>query len=298
MGTPDFAVASLDLLLKEGFNVVGVVTATDKLGGRGGKQLLQSDVKKYAVEKGLNILQPEKLKSKDFIQQLKNLNADVQFVVAFRMLPESVWNMPPLGTYNLHGSLLPKYRGAAPINWAIINGEKETGVTTFKLKHDIDTGAILLQQSTPIEQYDDFGTVYDKLKIIGAELLVKTALLIEEGNPKFNIQDDTLSSHAPKIFHETCLIDFNKKANEVVNFVKGLAPYPLAHFEFNDVEMKVYKAETEISNHEFPIGSIHSDRKKYLKIAVKEGFVHLTDVKLENKKRMLINDFLNGYHWD
>lgn len=297
MGTPDFAVASLDRLIAQGCNIVGVVTATDKLGGRGGKQLLQSDVKKYAVEHNLNVLQPEKLKSKQFIAQLKALNADLFIVVAFRMLPEVVWSMPRLGTFNLHGSLLPKYRGAAPINWAIINGEQETGVTTFMLQHDIDTGAIIKQRALPILEEYDFGTVYDKLKMVGADLVIDTVESIANGNVTYQPQDDSLACHAPKIFHETCQISYNQPAQAVVNFIRGLAPYPCAHMDFFGEEMKVYKATYEIVSHAEAPGSIHTDRKKYLKVAANDGYVSLQDIKLEGKKRMAIQDFLNGYKW-
>ncbi len=297
MGTPDFAVSTLDLLVKNEFNIVGVVTASDKLGGRGGKQLLESEVKKYAIEHGLNVLQPDKLKSKAFLKELSNLQADVQVVVAFRMLPEMVWAMPKYGTYNVHGSLLPKYRGAAPINWAIINGETKTGVTVFKLQHEIDTGKILMQESTPIFHDDNFGKVYDRLKIIGANLLVKALGEIGSNIETLYPQDDALTSHAPKIFHETCLINFESSSEKIRNFVRGLAPYPSAHFIFNEVEMKVYDTAFELIKHDELPGTINSDRKKFLKIATLDGYIHLLDVKLEGKKRMLINDFLNGYKW-
>jgi methionyl-tRNA formyltransferase len=297
MGTPDFAVASLGKLLMHGYNIVGVVTATDKLGGRGGKQLLQSDVKKYAVAHNLNVLQPEKLKSKQFITELSALNADLFIVVAFRMLPEIVWSMPRLGTFNLHGSLLPKYRGAAPINWAIINGEKETGVTTFMLQHDIDTGAIIMQRALPIGEEDDFGSTYDKLKMVGADLIIDTVESIANGNVTFQPQDDNLACHAPKIFHETCEISFAQPAITVHNFIRGLAPYPGAHMDFYGEEMKVYKVTHEITSHSHEYGTIHTDKKKYIKIAVLDGYVALQDIKLEGKKRMAIQDFLNGYKW-
>ncbi len=297
MGTPDFAVSSLEKMVNEGCNIVGVVTATDKLGGRGGKQLLQSEVKKYAVEKGLHVLQPEKLKSKEFITQLQALNADLYIVVAFRMLPEVVWSLPKYGTFNLHGSLLPKYRGAAPINWAIINGEKVTGVTTFMLNHAIDTGAILLQESTEIAEEDNFGTIYDRLKQIGADLVLKSVHLIAAGELTFKAQDDSLASHAPKIFHETCLINFHQPAQKVFDFIRGLSPYPCAHFIFEEEEMKVYHSRWENEAHAEEIGSIHTDKKKFLKVAVIDGFIYLLDVKPSSKKRMGIADFLNGYKW-
>ena len=215
MGTPEFAVPSLDILVKSGYNVVAVVTAADNYGGRGGKQLIESAIKKYAVKNGIPVLQPEKLKAPFFLEQLKSFQADLQIVVAFRMLPEVVWNMPPLGTFNLHGSLLPKYRGAAPINHAIINGEKETGVTSFKLKHEIDTGDILLQRPILIEDDDTAGSLHNRMMMLGAEVVHDTVKLIESGNYNFIKQDNTLVSKAPKNFHETCKIDFNQHVDIV-----------------------------------------------------------------------------------
>ena len=226
MGTPEFAVPSLDILVQNGYEIAAVVTAPDSMGGRGGKQLIESAVKKYAVEKQIPVLQPEKLKSPAFIDTLKNIKADIQIVVAFRMLPEMVWNMPPLGTFNLHGSLLPKYRGAAPINHAIINGEKETGVTSFKLKHEIDTGDILMQKTIPISDDENAGSLHDKMKMIGAEVVLETVKMIENGDYTFIRQKDELASHAPKIFHETCRIDFNNPIQKIHNFIRGLSPYP------------------------------------------------------------------------
>ncbi|MGE5105983.1 MAG: methionyl-tRNA formyltransferase, partial [Sphingobacteriales bacterium] len=254
MGTPEFAVASLDALVKAGCIIVGVITAPDKPAGRGMK-LNESPVKKYAVEHGLKVLQPEKLKNPDFLAELKSLNADLQIVVAFRMLPEVVWNMPPMGSVNLHGSLLPQYRGAAPINWAVINGEKETGVTTFKLKHEIDTGDILLQESFPIGEDDTAGEVHDTMKEIGAKLLVKTVAGLAAGtlkekpqnkfqNPNSKIQD---LHHAPKIFTETCKIDFTKSTEEVHNLVRGLSPFPGAFTSLEGKMLKIYRSKKEIS---------------------------------------------------
>jgi methionyl-tRNA formyltransferase len=295
MGTPDFAVPSLDILLSNGYEVAAVVTATDKLGGRGGNQVLQSDVKKYALSKGLPVLQPEKLKSKAFIAQLKDINADLFIVVAFRMLPEIIWSMPRLGTINVHGSLLPKYRGAAPINWAIINGEATSGVTTFKLSHEIDTGLIIGQKSTEILPQDNFGSVYERLKFIGADLLLETVHKIENNTATYLPQDETLVCHAPKIFYETCAIDFNQSGPVIVNFIRGLAPYPGAYFKFNELDMKVYKAEAIEEVHNHAIGSVITDHKKYLRIACKSGYVSLLDIKLEGKKQMGVQDFLNGY---
>ncbi|MBK8493713.1 MAG: methionyl-tRNA formyltransferase [Chitinophagaceae bacterium] len=260
MGTPEFAVESLDALVKAGCNIVGVITAPDKPAGRG-LQLQQSAVKKYAVENHLRVLQPEKLKNPVFLQELQSLQADLQVVVAFRMLPEVVWNMPPMGSVNLHGSLLPQYRGAAPINWAVINGEKETGVTTFKLKHEIDTGDILMQERFPIGEDENAGEVHDKMKIIGAQLLVKTVKGLADGSlletpqssnlnpessdrhPQLTTLDSRLLKHAPKIFTETCKIDWSKPVDEVYNLVRGLAPYPAAYTILNGKKIKIFKAE-------------------------------------------------------
>ncbi len=251
MGTPEFAVASLDALVEAGCTIVGVITAPDKPGGRG-MQLQQSAVKKYAAENNLKVLQPEKLKNPEFLAELKSLNADLQIVVAFRMLPEAVWNMPPMGTVNLHGSLLPQYRGAAPINWAVINGEKETGVTTFKLKHEIDTGDILLQESFPIDKNETAGEVHDKMKEIGAQLLVKTVKGLAENTITIKPQSaltpsprgkDGMGLHAPKIFTETCKIDFSKTTEEVHNLIRGLSPFPGAFTMLNGKALKIYKSE-------------------------------------------------------
>lgn len=296
MGTPEFAVASLQTLLNSKHEVVGVVTATDKLGGRGGNQLLQSDVKKFALANHLNTLQPEKLRDKTFLKALQDLNADVFIVVAFRMLPEVVWNMPKNGTYNIHGSLLPKYRGAAPINWAIINGEKETGVSFFKLKHEIDTGNVLLQSKIEIENEDDFGTLYYKLEKLGAETLLLGLEMIVNGNESFLIQNESEVCHAPKIFHETCEINFNQASKKVHDFVRGLSPHPTAHFNFFGEEMKIYKSAYEIKAHNYKMGEIIIDGKKSIKITTLDGFLLLLDIKLEGKRRMNVIDFLNGYN--
>lgn len=299
MGTPEFAVASLDALVNTGYNIVGVVTAPDKPAGRG-MQLNESAVKKYAVEKGLKILQPEKLKNPQFINELKSLHADVQVVVAFRMLPEIIWNMPQMGTINVHASLLPQYRGAAPINWAIINGEKETGITTFKLQHEIDTGNILLQEKISIGEKETAGELHDKLKLLGAKVLVKTIQQIEGGNLKEHPQSEILNSkpeikHAPKIFTETCKIDWNKNADEIYNLIRGLSPYPCAFTYLNEKMLKIYFGEKEITNHHYANGDVQSDNKKYLKFACADGFIHCTDIQLQGKKRMKVDDFLRGY---
>ena len=300
MGTPEFAVASLDALVRAEFNIVGVVTALDKPAGRGMK-LSESAVKKYAVEKGLRILQPEKLKNPSFLEELRLLHADVQVVVAFRMLPEVVWNMPPLGTINVHASLLPQYRGAAPINWTIINGEKETGVTTFKLQHEIDTGNILLQEKIKIGDDETAGELHDRMKIIGAELLVKTIKGLMDGmvkeisqsesvNPKFEILH-----HAPKIFTETCKIDWSKTVDEIYNLIRGLSPYPAAFTYLNNKILKIYHAKKEFEVNAFDNGSVHTDGKTFLKFACSDGFIHVTDIQLEGKKRINVEDFLRGW---
>lgn len=297
MGTPEFAVGSLDALVKAGCHIVGVITAPDKAGGRG-MQVQQSAVKKYAVEKGLHIFQPEKLKNPDFLQQLRSLNADLQIVVAFRMLPEAVWNMPPMGSVNLHGSLLPQYRGAAPINWAVINGEKETGVTTFKLKHEIDTGDILLQESFPIGENETAGEVHDKMKEVGAELLVKTVKGLADESLKETPQLQTSNlKHAPKIFTETCRIDFYKPVTEVHNLIRGLSPFPGAFTSFNGKTLKIYRTQKEPGSTRSSPGNFETDKKTFLKFACTDGYVLVKELQLEGKKKMHTEDFLRGYHF-
>lgn len=301
MGTPEFSVASLDALLKAKCNIVAVVTAPDKPAGRGMK-LTESAVKKYAVRHHLKVLQPEKLKDPEFISELKSLNADLQIVVAFRMLPEIVWNMPPMGTINLHGSLLPQYRGAAPINWAVINGEKETGVTTFKLKHEIDTGDILLQESFSIDENETAGEVHDRMKEIGAQLLVKTIRELAEDTLKeipqtSNQQPATSLKHAPKIFTSTCRIDWTKSIDEIHNLIRGLSPFPGAFTELGDKTIKIFKSEKELRLPTTRVGHWESDGKTYLKFAAKDGYIHLKDVQLEGKKRMLTEEFLRGFRF-
>jgi methionyl-tRNA formyltransferase len=298
MGTPDFAVASLDALINTGFNVVGVVTAPDKPAGRG-LHPQQSAVKTYSQEKGLFILQPEKLKNPDFLRELAALQADIQVVVAFRMLPELVWNMPPMGTYNVHASLLPQYRGAAPINWAIINGEKETGVTIFKLKHEIDTGDILLQKIIPVEEGDTAGTLHDKLKTEGAQLLLQAIRDLANGSAQ-NIPQTAVAiakddlKHAPKIFTETCRIDWSKTGDEIYNLVRGLSPYPAAFTELYDKKIKVYSIEKDLQT-TAPPGSIETDKKRYLKFASADSFLSIKELQMEGKKKMTIEEFLRGY---
>ncbi|MGN8057607.1 methionyl-tRNA formyltransferase [Pedobacter sp. 22163] len=294
MGTPDFAVASLDALVQANFNVVAVVTVPDKPAGRGQK-LNESAVKKYAVEKGIPVLQPEKLKNPEFIEELRSYQADLQVVVAFRMLPEIVWNMPAKGTINLHGSLLPQYRGAAPINHAIINGEKESGVTTFFLKQEIDTGDIILSDSVPIADDETAGELHDKLMVVGANLLVKTLRAIEANNitEQPQPQNDDLK-HAPKIFKEDCKIDWNSPAQTIHNLIRGLSPYPTAFTSLNEKNLKVFKAEIEDKEPGIVAGGFLTDGKTYLKFAAKDGFIKLLDIQYEGKKRMLIEDFLRG----
>ena len=296
MGTPDFAVASLNALLEAGFNIVGVVTAPDKPSGRGQK-INESAVKQYAQEKGLKILQPVKLKDPEFVKELGLLEADLQVVVAFRMLPEIVWNMPQKGTINLHGSLLPQYRGAAPINWAIINGERKSGVTTFLLKQEIDTGDILFSESVKIEDEDTAGDLHDKLMLIGAKLLVKTVKAIESGNykeiPQDKMAEENLKS-APKIFREDCLINWNQKARKIYNHIRGLSPYPAAFCYFQEKVLKIYQAEFEEKNHNSTIGSIETDHKTTLKFACLDGFISVKELQLEGKKKMKVDEFLRG----
>ncbi|HRI25209.1 MAG TPA: methionyl-tRNA formyltransferase [Ferruginibacter sp.] len=297
MGTPEFAVAALDALVNAGCTIVGVITAPDKAAGRG-MQLQQSAVKKYAVEKGLYVLQPEKLKNPDFLQQLKSLNADLQVVVAFRMLPEAVWNMPPMGSVNLHGSLLPQYRGAAPINWAVINGEKETGVTTFKLKHEIDTGDILLQQSFPIGENETAGEVHDKMKEIGARLLVKTVQGLADESLKETPQLQTSDlKHAPKLFTDTCRIDFSRSTEEVHNLIRGLSPFPGAFTTLHGKTLKIYRTEKQSWPVKPVAGSYDTDKKTFLKFACNDGYVLVKELQLEGKKKMNVEDFLRGYHF-
>jgi methionyl-tRNA formyltransferase len=276
-GTPDFAVASLNALVEGGAKVLAIVTAPDKPAGRG-MQLQQSAVKQYALAKGLPVLQPEKLKAPEFIEQLKNYKADLHVVVAFRMLPETVWNMPPLGTINVHASLLPQYRGAAPINWAIINGETETGVTTFRLKHEIDTGNILLQQKVTIETEDNVGVLYEKLMQAGAKLLVETVKGLAAGTLKETPQtsiDTGQLKHAPKIFKEDSKIDWNKPVAEIHNLIRGLSPYPTAFTILQDKVLKIYKAHYEVEKHTNEPGSYETDNKTYLRFAAKDGWVYV-----------------------
>lgn len=295
MGTPDFAVPSLKILVEKGYEVVGVITATDKRGGRGGKKLIESAVKRYALKQGLRLLQPPNLKDPSFLKELRSLQADLQIVVAFRMLPVAVWDMPPVGTLNLHGSLLPRYRGAAPLNWAIIKGEKETGLTTFFLKHEIDTGDLLFQYKTTIGEEETVGDLHDRLMHRGAELVLKTVKAIEKDNYQPQPQDESLVSAAPKIFHQDCQVDFKQSTQTVHDFVRGLSPYPTAWTRINGQKLKLFKTQREVEAHEQAPGSIDTDNKNYLRIATKDGFVRILELQLQGRKRMDTSAFLNGY---
>ena len=299
MGTPDFAVAPLERLLSQGYNVVGVVTMPDKAIGRHHDVLQSSPVKQFAVSRDIPVLQPERLRDEAFLQQLKALNADLQIVVAFRMLPEAVWAMPPLGTFNLHAALLPQYRGAAPINWAVINGETETGITTFFLQHEIDTGNIIMQEKIAIAPDDNAGIVHDRLMMLGADLVLRTVNQIESGNVASIPQPDGELKAAPKIFKDTCLINFNTTAESVRNLVRGLAPYPAAWIELTDpagntTNMKIYEVSKELCTSSHPVGTLICDGKKILKVAVQDGYIHLDQVQLAGKKRMPAADLMRG----
>lgn len=304
MGTPDFAVASLKALVDGGYNIAGVITAPDKLAGRGNK-LTESAVKKYAVENNLKVLQPEKLKNPEFLAELENLKADLQVVVAFRMLPEVVWNMPPMGTFNLHGSLLPQYRGAAPLNWAVMNGETKTGVTTFLLDHKIDTGKIIFKKETPIGENETVGDVHDRLMEIGAKLVVETVDAIAEGNIQAIQQTDLIEGndikHAPKIFKEDCEIDWNKDSETIRNLIRGLSPYPTAWTNMinqktgAEIQAKIFFAEKTVSEKVTLPGTIETDGKTFLKIACGNGWLQITDLQIAGKRRMKTDEFIRGF---
>ncbi|BDC99969.1 methionyl-tRNA formyltransferase [Persicobacter psychrovividus] len=296
MGTPEFAVPSLKALVEAGKNVVAVITAPDKPKGRGQK-LAFSPVKEYAVSQELPVLQPTNLKNPAFLEELRSYEADLQVVVAFRMLPEAVWDMPKEGTFNLHASLLPQYRGAAPINWAIINGEKETGATTFMLKHEIDTGSVMYQIKEPIHPEDNVGTVYERLMNNGAQLVVKTVDKIESGQYDLVPQnEDQELKHAPKIFKETCEIDWNKTSEAIHNLVRGLSPYPAAWTHLKDKSLKIY--QTEIIDKALAAGTVDSDGKTYLHYGTADGALSILDLQLQGKKRMKVTDFLRGYKFN
>ncbi|HMQ59173.1 MAG TPA: methionyl-tRNA formyltransferase [Flavilitoribacter sp.] len=297
MGTPEFAVPSLKILVENGYDIVGVITATDKMGGRGGHQILTSAVKKYALETGLKILQPEKLRNPEFIRELRSLNADLQVVVAFRMLPEIVWDMPGSGTFNLHGSLLPKYRGAAPINWAVINGETETGVTTFFIRHEIDTGDVIFQERTPIGPDETAGELHDRMMDLGAQLVLKTVRAIESGDYRLHRQDPALACPAPKLSKETGRINFNQSARAVHNFIRGLSPFPGAWTVLDDLELKILRSRPVQEPHPYPSGRMVTDEKTYIKFAAADGFVEILELQLQGRKRMDAADFVRGYRF-
>ncbi len=300
MGTPTFAVASLEALIQTGENVVAVITAPDKPAGRGQK-IQQSPIKQYALDHSIPVLQPEKLKDTEFLKELKSYQADLQVVVAFRMLPEVVWNMPSMGTINVHASLLPQYRGAAPINHALINGEKETGVTTFLLQHEIDTGHILLSEKVNIEDTDTAGSLHDKLMMAGARVLVKTIEGLKEKSiypiPQADVPTESLH-HAPKIFKEDCEIDWNQDTETIYNMIRGLSPYPTAFTKIDGKVLKVFEVKKEIISPTTAVGAYQTDGKTYLKFAAKDGYILLTTLQIEGKKKMEISEFLKGYRFD
>lgn len=295
LGTPDFAAASLKKLVANQVNVVAVITAPDKPKGRG-KKLGTSAVKDYAVEAGLPVMQPTNLKSTEFIEELRGYQADLQIVVAFRMLPEVVWNMPPLGTFNLHASLLPQYRGAAPINWAIINGEKETGITTFFLKHEIDTGEIIYQEKEPIKADDNVGSLYMRLMNKGADLVLRTVIAIaEESYPQEPQEMNQDLKPAPKIFKEDCQIDWNQPAEKLRDFVRGLSPYPGAWTTFEGKTLKVFQVERSERSSNVPAGTFETDGKTFLAATSTDATLDILDLQLEGKRRMKTEEFLRGY---
>lgn len=296
MGTPDFAVESLKALVEGGYNVVAVVTMPDKPMGRHGSVLQPSPVKQYAVEHGLKVMQPVKLKDPEFVEELQSLKADLQIVVAFRMLPEIVWSMPPLGTFNAHASLLPKYRGAAPINWAVINGDTETGITTFMLKHEIDTGDIIDQVRIPIADTDNVGDVHDRLMELSGTLVTKTVDSIIDGTFKTVPQEEGLVTAAPKIFRDTCRINWNMPTKKIYDFIRGLSPYPAAWTTLNGKSVKIYEATKEEGQTALnKPGTIHSDSKSFIKAATADGWLNIKVIQLEGKKRMPVSDLLRGF---
>lgn len=304
MGTPDFAVEPLQKLVEGGYNIVGVITMPDKPIGRHQTDLSASPVKKYAIDKGLKVLQPAKLKDPNFIEELRSLRADLQIVVAFRMLPEIVWSMPKYGTFNLHAALLPQYRGAAPINWAIINGDTETGITTFFLDHDIDTGSVIQRVPVPILDTDNVEDVHDKLMHLGGDLVLETVDNILDNNvhpiPQSELQTEEPLRPAPKIFKDTCRIDWNMGVKRTYDFIRGLSPYPASWTEliYNGKSsiLKIYASNKEFCHVDVPVGSIQTDGKTYFKVAQSDGYQHLQTIQLAGKKRMQIADFLRGFH--
>lgn len=303
MGTPDFAVESLRMLVERGYNVVAVVTMPDKPAGRGYK-IQYSPVKQYALSVGLPLLQPANLKDEEFLEELRSYRADLQIVVAFRMLPQVVWDMPPMGTFNLHASLLPQYRGAAPLNWAIINGDKETGITTFFLKHEIDTGRVIQRRSTPISETDNVGIIHDRLMMMGAEMVCETVDNIIAGNVVAIEQDELMTNEplrpAPKIFKDTCHLDFSRTADELYNHVRGLSPYPAAWCEWVAPDgtvssVKIYEATRRVVSHSLACGTIVTDGKHSIEIACADGFLSLQSLQLAGKKRLAVDELLRGF---
>ena len=303
MGTPDFAVETLRMLVERGYNVVAVITMPDKPAGRGHK-IQYSPVKQYALSVGLPVLQPERLKDETFLEELRSYNAHLQIVVAFRMLPQVVWDMPPMGTFNLHASLLPQYRGAAPINWAVMNGDKETGITTFFLTHEIDTGKVIQRRSIPIADNDNVGIIHDRLMMMGAEMVCETVDNIIAGTvvaiPQEELMTDEPLRPAPKIFKDTCHLDFNRTVIELYNQVRGLSPYPAAWCEWvspenEPVGVKIFEASYEIKPHDLPCGSIVTDGKKYIRVACQDGYLQLDTLQLAGKKRLTAEELLRGY---
>lgn len=304
MGTPDFAVEPLKKLVENKYNVVGVVTNLDKPAGRGQK-IQESAVKKYALSQNLNILQPEKFGDESFLKKLEDLKADLQIIVAFRMLPKVVWAMPSIGTFNLHASLLPQYRGAAPINWVIINGDIKTGVTTFFLKHEIDTGNIIFQEEVPISTDDNAGSIHDKLMYKGADLVIKTVdSIIENNYPQLKQEDlidpETEIKRAPKIFKNDCKINWEENIDSIYNLIRGLSPYPASWTKIinkknESIQLKIFKSEKEMKDHNHSVGEIISDEKTFLKVAVKDGFINIIELQQAGKKRLNIKDFLRGF---
>lgn len=298
MGTPDFAVATLDKLVKKGYHIVGVITAPDKPSGRG-RKIHESSVKQYAKKAGLHIMQPTNLKDSDFLDDLRSLKANLQIVVAFRMLPKQVWAMPEYGTFNLHASLLPNYRGAAPINWAIINGEKETGVSTFFINEKIDTGELILQEKTEIGPEDTAGDLHDRLMILGAGLVLKTVSLIEKDQVVTQKQPmESQFKTADKINKDTCKIDWEESAEKICNLIRGLSPYPTAWTNMKNedelIPIKIYKSKCQKEAHNLKPGTIIFTKKE-LKVASPEGYVYLLELQLPGKRKMAVSDVLNGY---
>ena len=297
MGTPEFAVGILDTIIKANYNVVGVITVADKPAGRGQK-IKYSDVKEYALANNLPLLQPTNLKDETFLAELKALNANLQIVVAFRMLPEIVWKMPKLGTFNLHASLLPNYRGAAPINWAIINGDAKTGVTTFFIDDKIDTGAMILSDETEIDPNENAGLLHDRLMLLGSETVLNTLTLIEKGNISTTIQEENAEiKTAYKLNKENCKIDWTKSTREIFNLIRGLSPYPSAWCFFQDKNeewnVKIHEAKMVLENHNFESGSLICSKKE-MKIAVKDGFIQVISLQFPGKKKMNVGELLNG----